>query len=183
MTKPSSPGASPPDPRGSARPRIRPARPADADAVIAIRADAIATSAALWIDDVPPHAEALTWFEDHLASGSMLVAADDDGAGPVIGFATHSPLRPHPGYRETAEDSIYLAEAARGRGLGRALLEALVTAAAGAGMHSLIGMIEGSNAASIALHERCGFAVVGRIPEAGLKFGRRLDLVIMQRLL
>lgn len=150
--------------------------------MIAIRADAIETSAALWIDEVPPHAEALGWFEDHLAAGSMLVAVDEDG-GDVIGFATHSPLRPYPGYRETAEDSIYLAEAARGRGLGRALLEALVTAAGAAGMHSLIGMIEGSNAASIALHEGCGFTVVGRIPEAGLKFGRRLDLVIMQRLL
>lgn len=179
---PETPAPHGPGPRasGSADGRIRPARPEDADAVIAIRADAIENSPALWIDEVPPRAEALAWFEDHLASGSMLVAADDDG---VIGFATHSPLRPYPGYRETAEDSIYLAEAARGRGLGRALLEGLVTAATAAGMHSLIGMIEGSNAASIAFHERCGFAIVGRIPEAGLKFGRRLDLVIMQRLL
>lgn len=187
-----SPAGLPSSPLASAVPPgivVRASRPEDADAVIEIRSDAIRTSDALWIDEVPPRAEALAWFAGHLERGSLLVAAaegsaaDAAGHGEVIGFATHSPLRPYAGYRETAEDSIYLAEAARGRGVGRVLLEALIGAATSAGMHSLIGMIEASNTASIALHDRCGFTEVGRIPEAGLKFGRRLDLVIMQRLL
>ena len=196
--------------------RIRPARPDDADAVIAIRNDAIRTSTALWIDTVPSEDAARAWAAEHVELGSMLVVelldggADPDGPadadldspgtdstdraadrpepvtappGRVVGFASHAPLRPYDGYRWTAEDSVYLTADAQGRGLGRALLEALVPLAASQGAHSLIGMIEASNTASIALHERCGFTETGRIPQAGRKFDRWLDLVIMQRLL
>lgn len=173
--------------------RIRPLRAEDADAVIAIRDDAIRTSTALWIDEVPPVDAARAWAAGHLERGSMLVAEllpeNGDGAaggaeqGRVVGFASHAPLRPYDGYRWTAEDSVYLTEDAQGRGLGRALLEALVPLAAEQGAHSLIGFIEASNTGSVVLHERCGFTEVGRVPQAGRKFDRWLDLVIMQRLL
>lgn len=176
--------------------------------MIAIRDEAIRGSAALWIDEVPPRALAEAWFAEHLAAGSMLVAVDlgttepaataasaadavapadraDAAAreGDVLGFASYGPLRPYDGYRLTAEDSVYLVDGAQGRGLGRALIEGLVARAEETGQHSLLGMIEAGNAASIALHARCGFTEVGRIPQAGLKFGRWLDLVIMQRIL
>lgn len=161
-------------------PRVRPARPEDARTVIGIRDEAIRTSTALWIDTVPPPEDASAWFEHQRERGTVLVAEHD---GEVVGFAAYGPLRPYDGYRHTAEDSVYLVEAAQGLGLGRALLEALVVRATETGEHSLIGMIEASNAASLALHARCGFTEVGRIPQAGLKFGRWLDLVIVQRLL
>lgn len=158
---------------------IRPARAADEDAVLAIREDAIRTSPGLWIDHVPPRDELRSWFRNHVQRGSMLVAEADDR---VVGYANHAQLRDHEGYRWTAEDSVYLAPSAQGRGLGRLLLEALVEAAAAAGMHSLVGMIEAGNTASIILHERCGFTTVGTIPQAGRKFDRWMDLRIMQRL-
>lgn len=164
---------------------IAPAAPADQQTVLAIRADAIRTGTALWTDTVPDAAEGARWFAAHRAAGSMLVARDegDPGDAQVLGFAAVAPLRPYDGYRFTGEDSIYLAPGARGRGLGRRLLEALIAEARTAGMHSLVGNIEESNAASIALHERCGFRTIGTLPQAGWKFGRWLDLRIMQRML
>lgn len=161
---------------------IRPAAEADADAVGAIRADAIATSTGLWIDEPPTAESSAAWARGHRERGSMLVAADD-ATDEVLGYATFGPLRDYSGYRRTAEVSIYLHAAAQGRGIGRALLERLVELARDAGMHSLQGWIEAGNAASIALHARCGFTEVARIPESGYKFGRWWDLVIMQRLL
>lgn len=173
---------------------IRSALPADKDTVLAIRADAIRSSAALWIDDQPAPAEADAWFDEHLQSGSLLVAVDagaDAGAGAetshvpgmVLGFATFGPLRDYAGYRFTAEDSVYLRPQAQGQGVGGRLLDALVDRAGELGMHSMCAFIEAGNAASIRLHVRAGFTEVGRIPQAGTKFGRWLDLVIMQRLL
>lgn len=161
---------------------IRPARAQDAEAVGAIRAAAIATSTGLWIDEPPTAEQSAAWAAGHLERGTMLVAADA-AAGTVLGYATFGPLRDYSGYRRTGEVSIYLVEEAQGRGIGRALLEALVERAREAGMHSLQGWIEAGNAASIALHARCGFTEVARIPESGFKFGRWWDLVIMQRLL
>lgn len=161
-------------------PRVRAAEPRDRDAVIAIRDEAIRSSTALWIDEVPTREVARAWFDQQVRGGTVLVAVHD---GAVVGFAAFGPLRPYSGYRFTAEDSVYLVDAAQGQGLGRALLEALVVRAAENGEHSLIGMIEASNSASLALHARCGFTEVGRVPQAGLKFGRWLDLVIVQRLL
>jgi L-amino acid N-acyltransferase YncA len=155
------------------------------DAVLAIRGDAIRSSAALWIDDQPAPAEADAWFDEHLQSGSLLVAVDasDPAPGTVLGFAAFGPLRDYSGYRFTAEDSVYLLPQAQGRGVGGALLRALVERAGELGMHSMCAFIEAENAASIRLHARAGFTEVGRIPQAGTKFGRWLDLVIMQRLL
>ncbi|MDO5662280.1 MAG: GNAT family N-acetyltransferase, partial [Brachybacterium sp.] len=156
---------------------IRPATAADRDAVLAIRTAAIRTSTSLWIDTVPAPEEHAAWFDGRVASGALIVAAvtapdrpapSADGAGEdVLGFASFGPLRPYDGYRYTAEDTVHLRHDALGRGIGRALLEALIVRARDAGMHSMIGMIEASNAASIGLHERVGFQQVGRIPQAG----------------
>lgn len=113
----------------------------------------------------------------------MLVAESDD---TVVGFATYEHFRGEgkwPGYRYTAELSIHVAEAHWGKGIGRALIEALVKRARSAGIHVLVAGIDSANEASMRFHERLGFEVVGRLPQTGAKFGDWLDLVLMQRIL
>ena len=88
-----------------------------------------------------------------------------------------------PGYRFTAELSIHVRGDRRGGGIGAALMAALVERARGAGIHVLVAGIDADNAGSIRFHQRLGFVEVARMPETGYKFGRRLDLVLMQRIL
>lgn len=102
-------------------------------------------------------------------------------AAGVVGFAGFAQFRGGVGYAHTMEHTIILADGARGAGLGRRLIEALAVKARAVGAHSLIGAISAENAPALAFHARCGFAEVGRIPEAGRKFDRWLDLVLMQR--
>jgi phosphinothricin acetyltransferase len=113
-----------------------------------------------------------------IADQPAFVALDGDAA---VGFSTYSQFRGGDGYRVTMEHAIYLTEAARGRGFGRALLQAVEDHARDAGAHSLIAGISGENAPGITFHAAMGFVEVGRIPEAGHKFGRFLDLVLMQK--
>jgi phosphinothricin acetyltransferase len=100
-----------------------------------------------------------------------------------MGFASYGPFRAFPAYKYTVEHSVYVDGRFRGRGLGRMLLERVVEAAEVAGNKTMIGVIDAENAASIALHERLGFARCGEIRHAGFKFGRWLDLVFYQRVL
>lgn len=99
------------------------------------------------------------------------------------GFATHAPFRAGPGYAHTREHSLHLAPGARGRGLGRALIEVVQLAARAEGHHALIGAISATNAAGIAFHAAMGFQTAGRLPEVGVKFGQFHDLVLMHKLL
>lgn len=115
-----------------------------------------------------------------IASQPVFIARE---AGRSIGFATYSQFRGSDGYRLTMEHAIYLAHDARGRGLGRGLLRAVEDHAREAGAHSMIAGISGENEPGIAFHAAMGFRHVGRVPEAGHKFGRFLDLVLMQKLL
>lgn len=108
----------------------------------------------------------------------VFIARDGDAC---LGFATYSQFRGGDGYRLTQEHAIYLTHAARGRGLGRGLLNAVEDHARGAGTHSLIAGISGENTDGIAFHAAMGFGHAGRIPEVGHKFGRFLDLVLMQK--
>ena len=106
----------------------------------------------------------------------------DDG-GEVVGFAYSSTYRPRPGYRLTRETSVYLAEQARGRGLGRRLYDVLLPRLAADGMHVALALVALPNPASVALHEACGFEHLGTMREVGRKFDRWLDTAWYQRIL
>lgn len=119
--------------------------------------------------------------ESRKVEGKGFLAADD--CGEVIGFATYFQFRGGPGYAFTAEHSVMVAKAAMGRGAGRALMEALEEHARVAGMHSLIAGVAGENAAGEAFHAALGYRTIAVLPEVGRKFGRWMDLILMQKLL
>ena len=107
-----------------------------------------------------------------------LIAEDEQGA--ILGYAYASPFRARAAYRYLAEDSIYVAASARGLGVGRRLLEALLSRTAALGIRQMVAVIGGANPASVALHEDAGFKHVGRMPSSGFKFGQWVDTVLMQ---
>ena len=151
-------------------------------AIRAIYNHEIAHTTALYEDD-PRSAETVAaWFAAKEGAGLPVLGVEDrDGA--LAGFATWGPFRPFPGYLHTVEHSVYVERGCRGRGVGRALLAALVAEARGRGLHVMVGGIDAANAASIALHRRLGFVHAGTIREAGYKFGRWLDLDFWQLVL
>jgi phosphinothricin acetyltransferase len=115
-----------------------------------------------------------------LAGGYTWLAARD--ATGVLGFAYYGPFRPRSAYHWTVEDSVYVRDDARGQGVGAALLTALLAEAEAAGFRQMFALIgDSANAGSIGLHAGLGFAHAGIMRAAGLKFGRWLDVVIMQR--
>jgi L-amino acid N-acyltransferase YncA len=126
-------------------------------------------------------AEQVAWIDEHSGGHPAIVAVSDDDR--VVGFASLSPYRPRPAYAPTVEDSVYVHRDRRSHGVGRLLLGDLVELARSHGFHSAIGRIVGGHEASIALHRACGFEEVGRERQVGRKFGRWLDVVLMQRML
>jgi L-amino acid N-acyltransferase YncA len=102
--------------------------------------------------------------------------------GSVVGYAYASSYRPRPAYRFTVENSVYLRPAIHRRGIGRQLLERLITECETRGFRQMIAVIgDSANAGSIGVHAACGFQMIGTHPNVGLKFGRWLDTVMMQR--
>jgi phosphinothricin acetyltransferase len=120
------------------------------------------------------------WMSGHAGVYPVLVV---DAEGEVAGFSSLSAYRPRPGYATAVEDSVYVAERFRGGGVGRLLLTGAVEAARSHGFHSVIGRICTEQTASIALHEACGFEIIGVEREVGRKFGRWLDVALAQRML
>jgi phosphinothricin acetyltransferase len=123
----------------------------------------------------------LGWLAEHSGAHPCLVAVDD--ADRVAGFGSLSPYRSRPAYATTVEDSVYVDQSCRGQGTGRLLLAELVDVAGKHGFHAVMARIVGSHDVSIALHRSCGFELVGVEREVGRKFGRWLDVAVMQRLL
>ncbi len=114
------------------------------------------------------------------SAGLPYVVAELDGR--TAGFAYAAPYRTRPGYRHTVEDSVYVARWARRQGVGRALLAAVIERATALGRRQMVAIIgDSAHAASIQLHARAGFRLVGTLEHVGWKFGRWLDTVIMQR--
>ena len=160
---------------------LRSARPGDAEAIRSIYNAAVTGSTATF--DLRPRTEAeqQAWMADHDGAHPALVAADDDGT--VLGFGSLSPYRDRPAYATTVEDSVYVDSSRRGQGVGRALLEELVRLATRLGFHTVVARVGEANDASIRLHVACGFELVGTEREIGRKFGRWLDVVVLQRML
>ncbi|PAY10839.1 GNAT family N-acetyltransferase [Bradyrhizobium sp. UFLA03-84] len=160
---------------------IRPATEQDIPAITAIFNEAVVNSNAIWTEKQDTEAERLAWMKARLALGyPVLVAAD----GPVVlGYGTFGDFRAFPGYRYSVEHSVYIHVDHRARGLGRVIVDALITAATALGKHVMIAGIDGGNPASLRLHTQAGFVEVARMPEVGRKFGRWLELVFMQRVL
>ncbi len=164
---------------------LRLAHLADASAIAEIYNAAVATP---FTFDLRPReqAEQEAWLRERSGAYAAIVATDPedrDDPGAVVGFASLSPYRDRPAYSTTVEDSVYVRDDQRGRGVGRLLLDELLRVAAGHGFHSVIARIVGGNDASIALHRAAGFELVGTEREVGRKFRRWLDVVEMQRLL
>ena len=106
-----------------------------------------------------------------------------EAGGTVRGFASYDQFRAGNGYVHAMEHTVILAPDTRGSGAGRALMTAIEDHARKAGGHSMVAGISGENAAAIAFHKAIGYAHVGHLPQSGRKFGRWLDLVLMQKLL
>ena len=157
--------------------RIRAATPADGDRVAEIYAHYVATSTATFDETAPDGGEMAAKISS--AKLPFLVAEID---GTVDGFAYLAPYHPRSAYRHTAEWSVYVAEEARGRGIGRALLERLLAEAPGAGVRELIAIIGVTDGdTSVALHRALGFEEAGLLRAVGFKHGRWHDTVLMQR--
>lgn len=162
---------------------IRPATLDDAAAICAIYNHEVEHHTTTF-DLVPRSlAEQRGWLAARSGAFSAVVAEHRDVPARVVGFASLSPYKERAAYRTTVEDSIYVSRDHGGAGIGRALMEHLLTVARGSGFHSVIARIEASSSASRRLHEACGFELVGVEREVGRKFNRWLDVAVMQLML
>jgi phosphinothricin acetyltransferase len=160
---------------------IRAATEADLPAILAIYNDAVLNTTAIWNETPVDLDNRRAWFRARIAAGFPVLVAEQ--AGNVLGYGSFGDFRPFEGYRVTVEHSLYVDADARGRGLGKALLSALIEEASRLGKRAMIGGIDGTNAPSIGLHRKFQFVEVGRLPGVGTKFGQPLDLVLMQKTL
>jgi phosphinothricin acetyltransferase len=157
---------------------IRSARQSDAAALAAIWNHYIRETTVTFLPDEKTEEDLVA-----LIKGTDPMVVWDEGAG-VTGFARHFPFRSGRGYLRTVEHTILFApDAPRNTGAGRALMEALFLDAKGAGKHSMIAGISAENLPAVAFHARLGFTEIARLPQVGYKFGRYLDLVLMQKML
>ena len=154
---------------------IVPMPDADAAAVLAIYAAGIATGQATFQTEVPRWEE---WDAAHMRTPRLVAR---DAAGTVLGWCALSPVSSRAVYAGVAEESVYVAASARRRGVGRALLQAMCRASEEAGIWTLQTGIFPENAASLALHEACGFRVLGVRERIGRHDGRWRDVVFMER--
>jgi L-amino acid N-acyltransferase YncA len=160
---------------------IRPAKTSDIPAITRIYADAVTHGTASFELTPPDEAEMARRMNELTSKGFPYIVAES--GGELLGYAYAGPFRTRPAYRLTVENSVYVAPNAHRKGVGRALLAALIEASEKAGHRQMIAVIGDSTKqqASIALHAACGFKHIGTLPDTGFKHGRWLDTVLMQR--
>lgn len=167
--------------------RVRDARECDIPRITDIYNHAVENTVAVWNDDPVDEDNRRAWLAAHRLPGTLAVVAVDNGATDggerVLGYATYGDFRPFDGFRDTVENSVYVASDARAGGVGTALMTELIARAAAEGKHVMVAAVESENTASLRLHEKVGFRVVGVLPEVGVKFGRRLGMTLLQRYL
>lgn len=160
---------------------VRPATDEDVGAIAAIYGHHVMTGTATF-ELVPPAAKEMARRHAEITAGGYPFMVVTDDAQTVVGYAYASAYRSRPAYRFTAEDSVYLAPGATGRGHGSRLLAAIIDACTSRGDRQMVAVIGGAdNTASIALHARAGFVEAGRLTAVGRKFDRWVDTVLMQR--
>ncbi len=164
---------------------IRRATSSDVPAIARIYNDAVLNTIATFDTEPKSAEERREWLAAHGPSRPVFVAVEGEAAegSEVIGWASASDWSDRPAYAPTAEVVVYVDEEHRGEGVGTALLTELVQAARAAGIHALVAQIVEGNEVSVRLHGREGFSPVGLLKEVGCKFGRRLDVLMMQKLL
>jgi L-amino acid N-acyltransferase YncA len=161
---------------------IRPSRDEDIAAITAIYAHHVLNGTGTFETEPPSAADMAARRADVLGKNLPYLVAEENGE--VLGFAYCNWFKPRPAYRFSAEDSIYISEAARGRGLGGQLLAALSQAAEAVGVRKLIAVIgDSANAGSVGVHRSLGFTHVGVLKDCGWKFGEWRDVVLMEKVL
>jgi L-amino acid N-acyltransferase YncA len=159
---------------------IRRAAVSDAAAIAAIYNEAIATTTATFDTDPKTPEERIRWLKSHDERHPILVA---DAGGAVVGWASLTAWSDRTAYDNTAETSFYVQSACRGRGIGRKLQEALLEQAERNKFHTLIARISDGSSESLHLHEATGFIRIGTMKEVGRKFGKLIDVHILQKML
>ena len=161
---------------------VRASQEADIPAITAIYAHHVLHGTGTFEIDPPGSADMAARRADVLGKGLPYLVAER--AGEVLGFAYCNWFKPRPAYRFSAEDSIYVADSARGQGVGRQLLYALACQAEAAGVRKLLAVIgDSANAGSIGLHRALGFTEVGVMRSVGWKHGAWRDIVLMEKTL
>jgi len=155
---------------------------ADMPAVLAIYNDAVAQSTATYDYEPRTLDEQVAVFEQKMLDGyGFFVARTPDGT--VAGFSTYGLYRTRPGWRFACEHSVYVAAPWRGRRVGLSLLAPVMRHARQRGFHTMVGVVDAENAASLRMHRRAGFIEIGTMREGGYKFDRWLDVALLQAIL
>lgn len=158
---------------------LRKARPSDIEAITEIYNDAILKTTATFDTQTKTLEQQKEWFEGHDEKHPILIAEMN---GKVVGWASLSKWSDRCAYSGTVENSVYVAEKFRGEGIGNALLERLMREGKKCGLHTVIARITSGNDASVKMHESAGFEHIGTMKEVGVKFGKLLDVIMMQRI-
>jgi len=164
--------------------RVRDGEPTDAAVICELFNAMIATSTVAWRDEPTSEPEQREWLAERQARGQPTLVAEEGGA--VVGYCCWTSFRGgnrFPGYLHTVEHTIHVRADRQGQGIGRRLMRELIDRARAADVHVMVAAVDGDNGGSIAFHAGLGFVEVARMPQTGRKFGRWLDLVLMQRIL
>jgi L-amino acid N-acyltransferase YncA len=160
---------------------IRPAVEADLPQLLDIYNHVILNTTAVYTYEAQTMEMRKAWYADKRTAGYPVLVAEEGGR--IVGFSSYGPFRAWPAYKYTVENSVYVSEDQRGKGIGKLLLQPLIAAARRQDMHAIIAGIDASNQSSIRLHQSLGFEEVAHFRQVGYKFGRWLDLKFLQILL
>jgi len=158
---------------------IRDACAEDLSAIMEIWNHYILTTTYNWRHEEYTPQELQQWFSQHGTSNRPVLVVEEDGR--VLGFGALSTFRGSPGYRFTAEDTIYLSQDVHGAGIGSHLMEVLCERGRQGGLQHVVAMIDRDNVQSVSFHEKMGFVIVGTLLDIGEKFGKALSCVVMQK--
>ena len=160
---------------------IRHATKDDVPQILEIYNDAIINTTAVYYDEPLSLETWNKWFEDRMKNNFPVFVSVENNV--VTGFSTYGHFVEREGYRFTVEHSVYVAEKFKGRGISKQLMQAIIDDAKQKKYHVMIGKIDAENGISIELHKKFGFEEVGHLKQAGFKFGRWLDVKILQLML